>query len=186
MEANGESTIYINGQLNSKTKDISNVYVYYRKARTVSEIFEISEYNYVMTDSNGSFRVGPITAQEIENSGYWYMSLETEYSSTLSGSPVTISGDIVSWFEDSNDVILNASERRLPIQDSYDADDFAEFKSTPVFKVNYITGNPETPTATPNIELPKWFRIPRYTQYQMGILGNQYYFVDNNKNFYPS
>ncbi len=186
MEANGESTIYINGQLNSKTKDISNVYVYYRKARTVSEIFEISEYNYVMTDSNGSFRVGPITAQEIENSGYWYMALETEYSSTLSGSPVTISGDIVSWFEDSNDVILNASERRLPIQDSYDADDFAEFKSTPVFKVNYITGNPETPTATPNIELPKWFRIPRYTQYQMGILGNQYYFVDNNKNFYPS
>ena len=186
IEADGQGSIYINGQIISKNNDISNVYIYYRKARTVNEIFEVASYDHVLTDSEGYFRVGPITAQNLENAGYWYMALETEYSSILSASPITIAGDIVSWFEDSNDVILNASDRKLPIQDSYEADDFIEFKSTPAFKVNYITGNPEFATATPNIELPKWFKIPRYTQYQMGILGSQYYFVDNNKNFYPS
>lgn len=185
IEADGVSTIYINGKIVSKTKDISNVYVYYRKARTVSEIFENSTYQSVLTNSDGSFTIGPITAQSIENAGYWFMAIETAYSSSISSSPVTISGDIISWFEDSNDAILNGLDRRLPVQDTYEADDFAEFKSTPAFKVNYITGNPETATATPNISLPMWFRIPRYTQYQMGILGNNYYYVNNNKSFYP-
>lgn len=185
IEADGVSTLYVNGQITSKTQSVSNVYVYYRRARTVNEIFEETTYDSVLTNSDGSFKIGPITAQSIENAGYWFMAIETAYSSSISSSPVTISGDIVSWFEDSNDAILNGLDRRLPVQDTYEADEFVEFKATPAFKVNYITGNPETATATPNISLPKWFRIPRYTQYQLGILGSDYYYVNNNKSFYP-
>lgn len=186
MEADGVSTLSVNGRLFSKSKNVSNVYVYYRKARTVHEAFEVVEYQSVVTAEDGSFTIGPITAEPLANAGYWFMAIETAFSSAISTTPITIAGDIINWFEDSNDVILNASDRILPVQDSYEADEFIEFKSTPAFKVNYLTGDPDSMTATPTVSLPKWFRIPRYAQYQLGLLGNEYYYVSNNKSFYPS
>jgi len=184
--ANGTDVLYIDGKVSSKNKSVENIYVYYRVARTVLEAFAIPTYNSVLTDENGFFRIGPITVQSIQNPGYWFMVIETSYSPSISSNPITISGDITHWYEDSIDVILNAARRVILNQERYEADDFIEFRSTPSFKVNYITGNPEKMSATPNVTLPKWFKIPRYTQYQMGLLGNEYYYFDNNKQIYPS
>ena len=186
IKADGVSTLSIKGMLSSKTKDTSSVRVYYRLGRTLNAAITNSTYSSVLSSEDGSFTIGPITAQSSATPGYWFGIVETEFSSNNVSSPVTISGDIVHWFEDSQDAILNSSGRVMSIQDTFTADDFSFMSSTPVYKINYLTGNPGQKSATPNITLPKWFKIPRLQQYQLGILGNDYYSLDNNRQIYPS
>ena len=186
IKADGVSTLSIKGILSSKTKDTSSVRVYYRLGRTLHSAITNPVYNSVISSEDGSFAIGPITARSAATPGYWFGVVETEFSPNNQSSPVTISGDIVHWFEDSQDAILNSSGRVLSIQDTFTASDFSFMSSTPVYKINYLTGNPAQKSATPNIVLPKWFKIPRLTQYQMGILGSDYYSLDNNRQIYPS
>jgi hypothetical protein len=186
IKADGVSTLSIKGMLSSKTKDTSSVRVYYRLGRTLYSAITKPTYNSVVSLEDGSFTIGPITAQSSATPGYWFAVVETEFSSNNVSSPVTISGDIVHWFEDSQDAILNSSGRVTSVQDTFTASDFSFVSSTPVYKIDYLTGNPAQKSATPNVSLPKWFKIPRLTQYQLGILGNDYYSLDNNRQIYPS
>ena len=186
IKADGVSTLSIKGMLSSKTKDTSSVRVYYRLGRTLYSAITNPTYNSVVSLEDGSFTIGPITAQSSATPGYWFAVVETEFSSNNVSSPVTISGDIVHWFEDSQDAILNSSGRVTSVQDTFTASDFSFVSSTPVYKIDYLTGNPAQKSATPNVSLPKWFKIPRLTQYQLGILGNDYYSLDNNRQIYPS
>jgi hypothetical protein len=186
IKADGVSTLSVRGMLASKTKDTSSVRVYYRLGRTLYSAITNPTYNSVVSLEDGSFTIGPITAQSSATPGYWFAVVETEFSSNNVSSPVTISGDIVHWFEDSQDAILNSSGRVTSVQDTFTASDFSFVSSTPVYKIDYLTGNPAQKSATPNVSLPKWFKIPRLTQYQLGILGNDYYSLDNNRQIYPS
>jgi hypothetical protein len=152
----------------------------------LNQLLESSYDNYVETDNKGAFRVGPIVSQSAATPGYWLMSLESEMSSSINTTPITTIGDVVHWFEDAEDVILNAEQRVLPVQESFNIEDYSTYYSTPVYKVSYLTGDPVTASATPNVNLPAWFNIPRYRQYQMGILGSGYYEYKNENNIYPS
>jgi hypothetical protein len=186
VKADGTSLLYINGKVVSSTNTVSNIKVYYRKARMLNQLLESSYDSYVETDNKGAFRVGPIVSQSAATPGYWLMSLESEMSSSINTTPITTIGDVVHWFEDAEDVILNAEQRVLPVQESFNIEDYSTYYSTPVYKVSYLTGDPVTASATPNVNLPAWFNIPRYRQYQMGILGSGYYEYKNENNIYPS
>ena len=186
VRADGQSTMYINGKIISSENSISNIKVYYRKARMLNQLLDLPYDNYVQTDSNGLFRVGPIVSESAENPGYWLMSLESEMSSSVTTTPSTTVGDIVHWLEDADEVILNAGQRVNPAQENYNIEDYSTYYSTPSYKVSYLTGDPSQSSATPNIDLPAWFNIPRYRQYQMGILGSNYYEYKNENNIYPS
>lgn len=186
IRADGQSTIYINGKISSSTNSTSGIKVYYRKARMLNQVFDSTYDNYVETDSNGAFRIGPITSQSASSPGYWIMSIESEMSSSVSTTPTTIIGDIVHWFEDAEDVVLNAEQRVVPVQESFTIEDYSLYYSTPVYKVSYLTGDPIASSSVNLTTLPSWFNIPRYRQYQMGLLGDDYYEYDNQKNIYPS
>jgi hypothetical protein len=186
VRADGQSLIYINGKITSSSNAVSNIKVYYRKARMLNQLLDSTYDNYVETDINGLFRVGPITSQSASTPGYWIMSLESEMSQTTTTTPNTIVGDMVYWFEDAEDIVINAEQRIPPIQELFNIENYSTYYSTPVYKVSYLTGNPVTPSATPNVDLPAWFNIPRYRQYQMGILGSGYYDYKNANNIYPS
>lgn len=190
IKANGDlensDKITVNGIVQSSTKPVAGVKVYYRLSRTLNQALSTPGYSVVTTDSNGVFKVGPINAQHSASPGYWFMVLETEYSQTSKANPITIAGDIVHWYEDAVDSLIETRNKINSIQETFTADQFVSYDSTPVFKVNYITGEPVTPSATPTINLPEWFALPRWTQYQFGILGSDYYKSDNQRKVYPS
>jgi len=190
VKANGDlanpDKITINGVIQSPTKSIAGVKVYYRLSRTLNQALSTPGYSVATTDNNGIFKVGPITAQTSASPGYWFMVLETEYSQTLNSKPVTIAGDVVHWYEDAVDSLIETRNKINSIQETFVADQFISYDSTPVFKVDYVTGEPIGSSATPTIDLPQWFALPRWTQYQFGILGSDYYKSDNQRKVYPS
>jgi len=190
IKANGElqnpDKITINGLVESQNKPTAGVKVYYRLSRTLNGALSESNYSNVTTDNDGKFRIGPINSQHSASPGYWFMVLETEYSQTLNNKPVTIAGDVVNWYEDAIDTLIETTNKINSIQETFTSDQFISYDSTPVFKVNYVTGEPVGPSATPTINLPEWFPLPRLTQYQFGILGSDYYKSDNQRKVYPS
>jgi len=190
IEAKGEfpnsSKITVNGLIQSQSKPTAGVKVYYRLSRTLNSALSNPNYFNVTTDNNGKFSIGPISSQDSASPGYWFMVLETEYSQTLNNKPITIAGDVVHWYEDAIDTLVETTNKINSIQETFTADQFISYDSTPVFKVNYVTGEPVGPSATPTIDLPGWFPLPRLTQYQFGILGSDYYKSDNQRKVYPS
>lgn len=104
----------------------------------------------------------------------------------MEATPVTIAGDVVHWFEDAIDALVQGANPINSVQDTYTSDQFISYDSTPVFKVDYVTGAPTAPGATPGLDLPAWFSVPRWTQYQFGILGSEHYIYDNKRTVYPS
>jgi hypothetical protein len=190
IKANGDlqnpDKITVKGVLQSSTKPIAGVKVYYRLSRTLNQTLSDTVYSTVTTDDNGVFTIGPINAQTPDKPGYWFMVVETEYSQTLKTKPITIAGDVVHWYEDAVDSLIETKNKINSIQETFTADQFVSYDSTPVFKVNYVTGEPVGSSATPTIDLPEWFYLPRLTQYQLGILGSDYYKSDNQRKVYPS
>jgi hypothetical protein len=190
IKANGDlqnpDKITVKGVLQSSTKPIAGVKVYYRLSRTLNQALSTTVYSTVTTDDNGVFTIGPINAQTPDKPGYWFMVVETEYSQTLKTKPITIAGDVVHWYEDAVDSLIETKNKINSIQETFTADQFVSYDSTPVFKVNYVTGEPVGSSATPKIDLPEWFYLPRLTQYQLGILGSDYYKSDNQRKVYPS
>lgn len=190
IKANGDlqnpDKITVKGVLQSSTKLIAGVKVYYRLSRTLNQALSATVYSTVTTDDNGVFTIGPINAQTPDKPGYWFMVVETEYSQTLKTKPITIAGDVVHWYEDAVDSLIETKNKINSIQETFTADQFVSYDSTPVFKVNYVTGEPVGSSATPTTDLPEWFYLPRLTQYQLGILGSDYYKSDNQRKVYPS
>jgi hypothetical protein len=186
VKADGQSSLYVNGKIVSTSNNVSGVRVYYRKGRLINTVMTSSYDNYVTTSSDGSFSIGPIVSQNAATPGYWFMAVESELSTSIDTTPETIVGDIVHWFEDSDDVITSNSTRIYPIQESYTVDQLTYYYATPSYKISYLTGDPSASSGPTSISFPAWFKIPRYIQYQMGILGNEYYEYDNSNTVYPS
>lgn len=188
VRADGQSSVYITGKIVSQDSTVDNVRVYYRTARTLKDAFDVSYTSSVVTSQNGSFSIGPITSQSAATPGYWFMVVDSvmQDASVTNSNPQTIVGDIVHWYEDADDVITSSSIRVYPVQDSFTSDQLKYFYATPVYKVSYITGDESTPSAKNTLNIPYWVKVPRYVQYQAGILGDDYYQYKNENNTYPS
>lgn len=94
-------------------------------------------------------------------------------------------GDIVYWYERYD---VNQSNSAEPFLNSAvgGATGYYHYLTKPVFKKDQFTNKVyyENTTDT-SWNLPKWYPILRYTQYQMGLLGSTPYVVDSYNNLKP-
>ena len=183
IDADGISQVYISGYVKDSSTPSSNSVVYWRKGRSLYDVFEATPYSdYVVTNDAGRFSIGPFVAEDNNNPGIWMVSVETEHSSTVNYSANMLSGDIVYW-----------SEKYDNLKYSYGDTVFynpnvlykgrADIMSTPNFTVNYHDGQTSTVyAATPNWLPPKWYPIDRFTQYQLGLFGSTPYHIEGYSN----
>jgi hypothetical protein len=183
IQADGVSNNYITGFLRKDSSAQSNKVIYWRKGRTLQDIFDATPYSsYVRTDEYGNFEIGPFTAQEKNNPGLWFVSVETEGAATVNINPVNIAGDIAFWSEKYDNLNYAFGDSVF-----YDPNllyiNRTDMYSTPSFTVQYFDGNYATPyTATPDWLPPKWYPINRYDQYMMGLLGSTPMHVSSYEN----
>jgi hypothetical protein len=183
IQADGVSNNYITGFLRKDSSAQSNKVIYWRKGRTLQDIFDATPYSsYVITDEYGNFEIGPFTAQEKNNPGLWFVSVETEGAATVNINPVNIAGDIAFWSEKYDNLNYAFGDSVF-----YDPNllyiNRTDMYSTPSFTVQYFDGNYATPyTATPDWLPPKWYPINRYDQYMMGLLGSTPMHVSSYEN----
>lgn len=194
IKADGTSELYINGIVAESGVGLSNVTVFWKKARYVYDLMNTVPYSssfeepgqenvagMVVTDSDGRFTVGPFVSQGRENPGYWFVSLESDFiNNTVQPSPA-IDGDIVYWLEDYDAVNFNYIQSVNMVDViNFDQDKSLELYATPTFVVSYynediIDVNGQNPAWNP----PVWFTTKRYEQYQSGLLGSTPYYIED-------
>jgi hypothetical protein len=178
ITADGAETINIFG------RTAPNSVVYWKKARNLRESisipFSASEdqpgqenvSGCVFADQNGIFTIGPFIAQPDAVPGYWFVSVESELSSTPRIDPVTISGDIVYWYE-KYDASQSSADEPIYIPFANNSSEYTVYWDDPVIKSDIISGDRFLDSeASPGWNLPKWYPINRFTQYQLGFLGS--------------
>lgn len=173
IAADGISNNYIRGFLKLNSQPQKGKVIYWRKGRTLQDIFDATPYSsYVLSDDYGNFEIGPFTAQEKNNPGFWIVSLETEGAATVNVNPITEAGDIVFWAE-KYDNLNYAYGDSVFYNPNLLYENRTDMYSTPLFTVQYFDGNYATPySATPDWLPPKWYPVNRYDQYMMGLLGS--------------
>ncbi len=183
IPADGVSNNYVRGFLRKDSSAEVNKVIYWRKGRTLQDIFDATPYSsYVRTDEYGNFEIGPFTAQEKSNPGFWMVAVESEGAATVNGSPSAVVGDIVFWNEKYDNLNYSYGDSVF-----YDPNllyiNRTDMYSTPSFTVQYFDGNYATPySATPDWLPPKWYPINRYDQYMMGLLGSTPMHVSSYQN----
>jgi hypothetical protein len=126
----------------------------------------------VQSGTDGKFYIDNFIAQNDATPGYWFVVVDTENASTPNTNPVTISGDIVYWYEKYDANQTNTEEPYyIPLVN--ESSEYSIYSEDSVFKTNFITGDVyyDDSAATP-WDLPIWYPIKRFTQYQMGLLGS--------------
>lgn len=178
ITADGAETINILGQTSA------NSVVYWRKARSVYAALanaygsaqnipgKNNQSGYVVSDQNGQFKVGPFIAQNDATPGYWFVIVDTESNPSISPNPVTISGDIVYWYE-KYDSVQSDNQESIYLPTVNESSDYESYREDLKFKVDSLTGSEyyDADAATP-WNMPKWYPIDRFTQYQLGYFGS--------------
>jgi len=194
IKSDGVSSIFINGLITDNGVPVSNSVIYWRKSRTNYDLFTAVQYStsllapsniyfsgIVYSDSQGKFSIGPIVSTSRTDPGYWFIAVESEFSSNPSVSPSTIEGDIVYWLEDYDAINYNFnSDVEINEVINYDSSKSWDLYATPNFKVNY--GNRDQidiQNTQPRWDPPIWFTVSRYDQYQSGMLGSTPYYIEN-------
>ena len=173
-----------------------NTFVYWRKGRNLPDTFDV-QYSlnsstpgsqllsgYTVANQRGEFQIGQFVSQPDATPGYWFVSVETEFSQSANSTPTTTGGDIVYWYEkyDSTQSSLNEPVIQPNLNANIAKGHYADNKA---FKINTLTEQPYyNPQATPTWNLPEWYPMFKYTQYQMGVLGATPYVIEYS-NTYP-
>lgn len=194
VPANGFSEVYIFGQVQTPTHaGVPAAVVRWRKDRYLYDLFRRSSSNSsatpgasvragkVVADANGRFRIGPFVAATPSDPGVWLVAVESEYATPVSGSTPRFGsvGDIVYWqeYSDTSFGVENISGvPNAPAQYATPYWKLPMYTEGSAFPVSYdesvVLTNKQNPSI--NWQPPKWYAIDKYTQYQMGILGDQY------------
>jgi hypothetical protein len=197
IQADSVSSNYINGIVTQNGIPTANTVVYWRKARYNHTIFNSINYStssaapgssntsgLVRTDSEGKFSIGPFTANGNTDPGYWFVAVETDFSSISSANPTTTDGDIVYWLEEYDSINYNYINS-INIVDvvNYDSEKSLDLYATPNFLLNYYSiDKVDVLHSTPRWSPPKWFATSRYDQYQSGRLGDVPYSINDYNN----
>jgi hypothetical protein len=128
----------------------------------------------VTTNANGRFTIGPFVSHD--EPGYWLVSIETSDQEA---------GDVTYWYEyltGTNILDPYSLQPYAYSQQATPSDFYEKYYNVPAYPVNvderdYFAG---ATGATPGWNPPKWFPVPRYLQYQMGLLGSGYYDFDTS------
>lgn len=209
--ADGQSKVAVYGRIeDSEYNPVPNATIYYRKGRSMHEVFTTAyDTTYVghdnatprwpdtgrtYADSDGRFILGPFTAATPGSPGYWFLAAESWEDATPSATPgYDPVGDVVFWYEypdiaygvnDSNNLPIQPVQYETPW---FDVPQQATVNSFPVY---YDDATPEA-ASTPGTALwdpPMWYAIQRYKQYQRGNLGTTRGEVDYSSlgNIHPS
>lgn len=164
--------------------------VFWRKARDLQAVFN-TEYStfsgqpgqdtmagLTTADYSGNFNIGSYIAQPDATPGYWFVAVETNLNSSQNIPEDTVAGDIVYWYEKYDS---NQSDLDEPI---IEADYYLDpmnrhYAYNPVFKVSRQTENVYYMSgSTPPWNLPSWYPVSKYTQYQTGMLGATPYVIE--------
>lgn len=183
MMADGVSKNYIYGALKDGATPDSGSVVYWRKGRSLNDIFEATPYgDYVVSDENGKFTIGPFVAEDKDNPGIWLVAVESAHLPTFSSTPITESGDIVYWAEKYDNLNYSAGNTVF-FDPNVLYTNRIDMISTPNFPINYHDGSViYNVSATPNWIPPAWYPLDRHTQYQMGLFGSTPYYVSSYEN----
>lgn len=189
IPADGKSVNRIVGKVeNENFAPRPYAYVRWRKSRSLYEILNYGSTPYyngtAVADVNGIFNLGPF-ASATPTPGYWFVSMESNGASP-SGSYSAV-GDVVYWYEyppPTYGVENFSGLPRAPIQHATPLWNFnyggpiPPYSPINQFPANYDEATPHAP-ATPNHGgghvtwcPPLWFAIPKYIQYQLGLLGD--------------
>lgn len=155
---------------------------------------QLGEAGRVIANNKGVFTVGPFVAAPPSTPGYWMVALESEKSSPdffSSATPNTVGspgeydlvGDTVFWveFPDSQYGVenLNGLPKQLMqnldrTEEIPDMNDRGRYKFPVVYDEaitnSYISATPVENEL--NYEPSKWYALPKYRQYQLGLLGD--------------
>jgi hypothetical protein len=191
ITADGSEKINIFGKTDPGSK------IYWRKSRSLYQALQdnysqnsatpgqLETSGMVTSDSNGQFQIGPFVAQQDATPGYWFVVADTECASTPSGTPVTIAGDIVYWYE-KYDAKRSFSRDKTYIPSSNNNSDYLGYSENPFFKADAITGDIIVDqSATISWDIPIWYPIKRYSQYILGILGSTPNVVSDYSQLHP-
>jgi len=173
IPADGISNNYIRGFLKKISTPQANKVIYWRKGRTLQDIFHATPYySYVVSDQYGNFEIGPFVSANKNHPGMWLVAVESEGAATANINPVTVAGDIVFWNEKYDNLNYAYGDSVFYSPDLLYINR-TDMYSTPSFTVQYFDGEYATPySATPDWLPPKWYPVNRYDQYMMGLLGS--------------
>lgn len=203
----------LNTGTNSKNTILGQVYwngqplegqlqIKWNKARTMLDLFSESgtfvEGTTVTTDSNGRFEiVNAITVGSTNDPGYWLASVEIvsdeEVSALLAAKgetigvdDITITGDIIYWHEEYDNIHFLNEYTPLPNVFEHVRQVDSPLTATPKFVYrHYDQRVVETIASTPNWIPPRWVPLTRYDQYQLGLLGDSPYVVSDYSSIHP-
>lgn len=191
ITADGHENINIFGKTDPSSK------IYWRKSRSVYQALRNSystnttipgqsrTSGMVTSDTAGQFQIGPFIAQEDATPGYWFVVADTESASTPSGTPVTIAGDIVYWYE-KYDAKRSVSLDKTYIPTANDTSQYLGYSENSFFIADAITGDTIIDqSATVSWNIPSWYPIKRYSQYTLGILGSTPNIVSDYSKLHP-
>jgi hypothetical protein len=200
INADGISKISISGKIYWKNKPFNNeVQLSWNVGRTLKDLFAATPDHVINTNSNGEFTISnEITASDSSTPGYWFarvnISNEEAIASILTSSgevplsnDVTISGDVVYWYE-SYDSIQYSYENNIPLPNIYtiNRQEGSQILATPSFAYEHSNAEVIYPyNSTPNWLPPKWVPLNRYDQYQMGLMGSTPYYISDYSQLHP-
>jgi len=191
VNADGQEAINIYGSATPNAK------VYWRRGRNLFEAFN-TQYSssssepgqdgrsgMVTANDLGEFIIGPYRAQNDATPGYWFVAVDTEMSTLPQVNPNTVAGDIVYWYERYDVNQSNSSEAVLSAYQGANVN-YYHYLTDSSFKKDFETQEVYYEDVFQNTwNLPRWYPISRYTQYQMGLLGATPYVIETYENLHP-
>lgn len=195
-----DANISLNGQMYWKGEPWKKVLpIAWNKARTLVDLFAATPDYISYTNSDGSFNIiNAATAQDTSTPGYWFARVSVnnpdyveqlliEDNEIVSQQDLTISGDIMYWYE-SYDTLQYSEEPLVPLPNIYTSNrqQNSNIISTPNFVYNHSDSNTIIyNNSTPNWRPPRWVPLSRFDQYQMGILGSTPNTITNYDALHP-
>lgn len=191
INADGQELVSIFGSATPNAK------IYWRRGRNLFETFNTSysqstvlpdqtgKSGMVTANQNGEFEIGPYRAQNDATPGYWFVAVDTEMNAVPQSTPNTIAGDIVYWYE-KYDVNQSGSSEPVLAADLGQNAYYYHYLVDSSFKKDFETEVVYYEDIFQNTwNLPKWYPISRYTQYQMGLLSATPYVIETYENLHP-
>lgn len=198
VPANNVSEVYIYGQIkDSSHRGVPCAVVHWHKERFLYDLFHKTRSHSnaapgkhrtagkVVADMDGRFRIGPFVSATPSDPGTWMVSVESDYATPISGSTPTFDavGDIVYWYEyaDTSFGVENIyGVPKAPVQYATPSWNLPRYSQRKKFPVRHDESHYQATPEDPGIiwQPPKWYSMNKYKQYQLGILGDDYWALE--------
>ena len=199
ISADGQTDVAISGQVYWNNAPLqSAIDLTIKVGETVYEAIEGSSISTITTEADGSFFIsGLITSNTRINPGVRFAAIEfddvsdvqtilTNMGEVLTSADITIGGEVIYWNELYDNLNYASEATMIPRGLAPNYIESVQLYATPAFR--YLHSSMESAVntgATPTWEPPQWVPLPRYDQYQMGLLGSTPDILSNYSDLHP-